>query len=67
MREHLGSLVRGVVKSGNINIRELDTNSREETVTSFKEAIAGQCRIWTTDLEDRLCRRVGITDPSHNN
>jgi len=62
MEEHLGSLVRGVVKSGDITVREIETSSRGDAVDSIKTAVAAQSQIWATELEDLLCERIGVFD-----
>lgn len=46
VEEELGSLVRGIVRKGDIDTRYTTTNSRAETVETLCKVISAQCRVW---------------------
>jgi hypothetical protein len=58
MEEQLGSLVRGVTKSGNLYSESIETHSYGHAITQITDTIAGRGRNWADLFEKRLLDRM---------
>ena len=58
LEEDIGSLVRGLVMSGDITTRYIDTSTEQDATDQLYRAISGQCRTWTNRFEALLQTRI---------
>lgn len=62
MRDELGSLIDGLVRTEGVVGRDIETSSREETINYFTDAVDAQIWNWVQDAGPILRERAERTD-----